>query len=377
MEAIGQLAGGVAHDFNNILTVIMGYASLLRMGMDLNDQQKDAVEQIIASSERASQLTSGLLAFSRKQVLSFNNENLADIVHHVEKFLIRIIGEDIQFKSIHSGQRLPVNVDKSQIEQVLINLAANARDAMQKGGMLTIEIGLQEVDAGFEHAHNLTQSGSFACISVSDNGCGMDEETSSKIFEPFFTTKEVGKGTGLGMAIVYGIIQQHNGFINVYSEPGVGTTFRIYLPAIETQLGDNKDKETLLTPEGGIETILVAEDDADVRKLVSSVLSKFGYKVIQAEDGQEAVDKFIASHEKISLILMDMIMPKKNGKEAYEEISRIKPGQKILFSSGYTADFIKSRGVSEEGIELIMKPVQPIELLRKVRELLDSNQTVN
>jgi len=372
MEAVGQLAGGIAHDFNNILQVIMGYGSMLSMDTRLDDRQREASEQIIAASEKASQLTHGLLAFSRKQVMNPQKTDLNGIVQQVQKFLVRIIGEDIQFKSTLSVMKLPVIADSAQIEQVLINLITNARDAMPKGGLLTMDTGLQEIDAPLEHTHGYGEPGRYACVTVSDTGSGMDEETRSRIFEPFFTTKEVGKGTGLGMAIVYGIVRQHNGFINVYSEPGHGTTFRIYIPLVETEPAVHGEKAALAAPIGGSETILLAEDDAGVRKLVVSVLTKFGYDVIEAVDGQEAVERFAVHRDKIRLILMDMIMPRKNGKEAYEEICRLQPGVKILYSSGYTADFIENRGVVGCGIELIMKPVQPLELLRKVREMLDS-----
>lgn len=375
MEAIGQLAGGVAHDFNNILTVIMGYANLLSLGSNLDTRQRDAIEQITSSSEKAAQLTRGLLAFSRKQLLEFKIADLNQIMQHVQKFLVRIIGEDVQLKLIINDLKLPVSVDSGQIEQVLINLATNARDAMQKGGILTIETGIREIDAAAEHVHGFdtVMPGRYACITVSDTGGGMDAETCARIFEPFFTTKEVGKGTGLGMAIVYGIVRQHNGFINVYSEPDIGTTFRVHLPLVEGIQGEREEKPVPAPPQGGNETILLAEDDAAVRRLVSTVLAQFGYDVIAAEDGQAAVDLFAANRDRIALIVMDMIMPKKNGKEAYAEICQLKPGVRILYCSGYTAEFMQNRGVSEEGIELVMKPVQPMELLRKVREKLDQN----
>jgi len=371
MEAIGLLAGGVAHDFNNILTVIMGYCSLLEMESNSNPILKEATDQIMSSTLKAAQLTKGLLAFSRKQVLSVKKANLNDIIHHVEKFVARIIGEDIQFKSIYNGHELPVTVDAGQIEQVLINLVTNSRDAMPKGGNLTIETSFQDISDSFQHAHGDAPLGQYACVSISDTGHGMNEETCSKIFEPFFTTKEVGKGTGLGMAIVYGIIRQHNGFISVYSEQGEGTVFRIYLPIFETQQNGVIEDSIPAETRGGTETILLAEDDVSVRKLTVSILTKFGYDVIQAEDGLDAIAKFVAHQDMVSLVLMDMIMPKMNGREAYDEIRKINPDVKVLFSSGYTADFIEKRGVSEAGIELIMKPVQPMDLLRKVREILD------
>ncbi|MBT1072681.1 PocR ligand-binding domain-containing protein [Pelotalea chapellei] len=370
MEAVGQLAGGVAHDFNNILQVIMGYSSLLLKNLPAKDSTRQAAEQILASSEKAAQLTKGLLAFSRKQIMDPKVVNLNDIVRHVQSFLVRIIGEDIQFKAILNEADLPVRVDKGQIEQILINLATNARDAMPKGGALTIETSLQEVAAQSENED--MHDGRYACITLTDTGIGMNEETRLKIFEPFFTTKGVGKGTGLGMAIVYGIVKQHNGFMDVSSEPGLGTTFRIYFPIVETVQEMQGEQSVQLSPRKGSETILVAEDDAAVRQLVVSVLTSHGYKVIEAANGQEAIDKFIANPNGINLILMDMIMPKKNGKEAYDEISRLHPGVKVLYASGYTAEFIQDRGVHEEGIDLIMKPVLPVDLLKKVREMLDS-----
>ncbi len=371
MEAVGQLAGGVAHDFNNILSVIIGYGGMLKMDTALNAGQREKLEQITAAAERAAQLTGGLLAFSRKQVLTPKNVNLNDIIQQLQKFLVRVIGEDVHLKTVSHEVNLPVCVDSGQIEQAIINLATNARDAMPKGGLLTIETGLQDVDAAFVKAHGYGQAGRYAVITVSDTGLGMNEELQQKIFEPFFTTKETGKGTGLGMAIVYGIVKQHNGFINLYSEPGKGTTFRIYLPLLAQEAASNQEQVVIPPPRGGSETILVAEDDPAVRKLVVTMLTSYGYEVLQAEDGKEAVTLFAANRDRIQLILMDMIMPGQSGTAAAEEIRKLAPEIKILFSSGYTADFIKNRGVDEAGIEFIMKPVQPMELLRKVREMLD------
>ena len=372
MEAIGQLAGGVAHDFNNILTVIMGYSRLLRNNKNLDARQKERIEQICSATESASQLTKGLLTFSRKQVTEPKNANLNDIVQHAQKFIARVIGEDIQLKSISNEVQLPVKVDSGQIEQVLINLATNARDAMRNGGTLVIETGLQEIDATYVKSYGYGNSGTYACITVSDTGSGMDEKTRNSVFEPFFTTKEVGKGTGLGMAIVYGIVKQHNGFISVTSEPGVRTTFSILLPIFEPEQSVQKEAaQKDATPRGGTETILVAEDNVDVRNFMDSVLTEFGYNVIQAVDGQDAVEKFTVNRDRIALTLMDMLMPRKNGKEAYDEICQLQPGAKILFFSGYPADFLQNHGVPGEGIELIMKPVQPMELLRKMREMLE------
>lgn len=373
MEALGLLAGGVAHDFNNILTVIMGYGNLLEMEAGINDHQRKAVEQIVASSEKAAQLTRGLLAFSRKESMNLKVCDLNDVVIHVQKFLARVIGEDIQLKTSCSGAELPVMADGAQIEQVLINLATNARDAMPKGGVLTVETGVQTIDTTFVHTNGFGIPGSYAGITVADNGLGMDQETCSRIFEPFFTTKESGKGTGLGMSIVYGIIKQHHGFINVSSEPGCGTTFRIYLPLC-TPFSDSSEAAagTAVRVIGGDETILLVEDNDSVRELISSVLSGYGYKVVTAVDGQDGVEQFAAGQDEISLVLTDVIMPRLNGHEVVREVRRMKPDIRVLYLSGYTADVIQRSGAIDEGVELLLKPVQPMELLRKVRGLLDA-----
>lgn len=372
MEAVGQLAGGVAHDFNNILMVIMGYGDVLKKDPNLDDDQRRKVEQIIDAAEKAAQLTRSLLTFSRKQVMKPRTANLNDIVRQIQEFLVRIIGEDVRLKTIIGNDDLLAKVDSSQIEQVLINLATNARDAMPKGGLLTIETGFQVVDALFVQATGYGEPGRYAMISVSDTGVGMDEKTKSRIFEPFFTTKELGKGTGLGMAIVYGIVKQHNGFITVCSEPGIGTTFRLYLPLVHWNEPGTKAEGSSQAPlQGGTETILVAEDEAAVRKLVEEILTSYGYKVILAEDGEDAVEKFAVNRDKIRLVLMDMIMPKMSGREACVEIRKLNADVKVMYTSGYTTDIFQNRDSLDEGTDLIMKPVRPLELLRKVREMLD------
>jgi CheY-like chemotaxis protein len=261
--------------------------------------------------------------------------------------------------------------DSGQIEQVLMNLATNARDAMPHGGLLTIETELVELDEQYIKTHAVEAPGMYARISVTDTGIGMDEKTRERIFEPFFTTKEMGRGTGLGLAIVYGIIKQHNGYINVYSEPGKGTTFRIYIPLIKPEFKE-VESMVLSAPKGGTETILIAEDDTEVRRITKEVLENFGYKVIEAVNGVDAINKFIENKDRIRLLLFDLIMPKKNGREAYEEIRKIMPDIKVLFTSGYPADIIHEKGVLEEGINFISKPVSPDDLLRKVREVLDN-----
>src|SRR3990170_2640555 len=373
MEAIGQLAGGVAHDFNNILSAIIGYGHLLLMKTREDDPQKHTVEHILEAADRAARLTHSLLAFSRKQVMVLAPANLHEIIKKVQQFLIRLIGEDIKLDTKCIGEPVFVLADSGQIEQLLMNLATNARDAMPTGGSLTIGIETIQLDEEFTRTHGYGSPGMYAMIWVSDSGVGMDEKTREKIFDPFFTTKEEGKGTGLGLAIVYGIVKQHNGYINVYSEPGKGTTFKIYLPIVKAPKGEKSIEAPSAYPAGGAETILVAEDDAALRKLTSVVLSSFGYTVIEAEDGEDAVNKFRENKDAIRLLLFDIIMPKKNGREAYEEIRKIRPDVKVLFASGYTSDVMWQRGGFAEGGEFILKPIVPKVLLKKVREVLDKN----
>jgi nitrogen-specific signal transduction histidine kinase len=370
MEAVGHLAGGVAHDFNNILTAITGYAALLQLNIDKDNQLRRYVDQIVASSERAANLTKSLLAFSRRQILNLRPAILHEIIENAVMLLKRVIREDIEIKTLLRDAPLMIMADRGQIEQVLINLATNAQDAMLNGGQLTIEAGGIEIDDDFIKAHGFSRPGPYALISVSDTGTGMDEKIREKAFEPFFTTKEIGKGTGLGLAIVYGIVKEHNGYITLYSEVGKGSTFKIYLPLIMAESEAARPEEHKIIIDG-TETILVAEDDAIVRDLTKSVLEKHGYTVIEAVDGQEAVDRFKENKDKIHLSLLDVIMPKKNGKEVYDEIKKISPDAKALFMSGYTAGVIKKKRVVEEGLNIIFKPIPPAELLKKIREVLE------
>jgi PAS domain S-box-containing protein len=371
IEAIGQLTGGLAHDFNNILSVIGGYANLLQMRMAPNDPNRDKLQHILTATEKAGNLTHSLLAFSRKQIMKPENVNLNTIIFQFGAFIKRVIGENIAFKTSIGDETLYVHVDRGQIEQVLINLATNARDAMPDGGILNIETGQQTLDAAYVRSHGEGSPGHYAVVSVSDTGIGMDEKTRNMIFEPFFTTKEVGKGTGLGMAMVYGIVKQHNGFITVYSEPGHGTVFRILLPLIE-----NSDETSMLPvdqtlPPLGSETVLVVEDEPILRQLTQEILLMGGYEVLLAGDGKEAVRIFAENRDRIGLIIMDMIMPVMGGKEAAEEIRKIEPAIRVLFCSGYSLEMLQSS--NEPGVitECISKPVQPRELLKKVREVLD------
>jgi len=369
MEAVGTLAGGIAHDFNNILTVLAGYGSLLQMKMEKDDPLRMYVDQVMASSQKASQLTSGLLAFSRKQSMELAPCRLNSAIGNTEKLLKRLLTEDIDLKINLPSSKISVMADTTQIDQVLFNLVANARDAMAQGGTLSIELTETVIDSDFVRHHGFGTPGNYALISVSDTGTGMDEDTRIKAFEPFFTTKEHGKGTGLGLSIVYGIVKQHDGYINVDSEPGKGTTFSIYLPI--KGVSKEEDGAPAMEPGGGTETILVAEDDDAVRQLLLTVLSQSGYTIIEAMDGEDAVEKFQEHKATIDLLITDVVMPKKNGKKAYEEIREIKPDIKVVFISGYTRDVIFTRGIESDASDFIQKPLSPAILLIKVREILD------
>jgi len=370
MEAIGQLAGGVAHDFNNILTAIIGYGNLLKMKIHEGDPLRHNVDQILASAERAANLTSNLLAYSRKQIINPKTVSMNSIVLQVEKLLQRLIGEDIEFRTVLTDADLIVMADVGQMEQVLMNLSTNARDAMPAGGILTLETERVELSNEFVKMHAYGESGSYALISISDTGIGMDETTKERIFDPFFTTKEVGKGTGLGLAMVYGIIKQHSGYINVYSEPGKGTTFKIYLPLALSAIEAPVPETGSILPRG-TETVLLAEDDKTVRNLTKTILENFGYTVIAAVDGEDAIQKFVEHRDVVELLILDIIMPKRNGKEVAEEIQKIQPGIKILYTSGYTADIVHKKGILEESVNFISKPISPMDFLSKVREVLD------
>ncbi|MCK5231062.1 MAG: response regulator, partial [Desulfobulbaceae bacterium] len=372
MEAVGRLAGGIAHDFNNILTITIGYCDILKMDMGEDNPSRADVDQILGASHKAARLTQSLLAFSRQQIIHPEPVRLHEIIQGIKKLLMRLIGEDIEIKTDLCDKNLTIMADSGHIEQVLMNLGANARDAMPDGGTLTITIDRVELDNGFMKMHGYKEaSGLYGLITVSDTGEGMDEETRKKIFEPFFTTKELGRGTGLGLSIIYGIVRQHNGFIDVYSEPGKGTTFKIYLPVIRSAV-KKVEQETLPTPKGGTETLLVAEDEESLRELMRIILERSGYKVIEAADGEEAVMKFKQNKETIKLLILDVIMPKKDGKTAYEEIKRIKPDIKTIFASGYGTDIIDKKEIIKTGIEFIQKPIDSTEFIRKVREVLDS-----
>ena len=370
MEAIGTLAGGVAHDFNNILTAIIGYGSLLQMRMEPGNPMKVYVDQILASSQKAVQLTQSLLAFSRKQAIELKPVKVNRIIREAEKLLKRLLTEDIELTVSLAPADPVIKADSIQIDQVLMNLTTNARDAMPTGGKFVIETGVAHLDDGFSRAHGLGEPGDYAVISVTDTGTGMDRETRDKIFEPFFTTKGVGKGTGLGLSTVYGIVKQHDGHIAVLSEPGKGTTFTIYLPVAKEPVRRTTVRASGQV-RGGSETILLAEDNTDVRGLAKGLLESKGYTVIEAVDGKDAVRQFMDHRAEIDLLVLDVVMPGKNGKEAYDDIRAVRPDVKILFTSGHTGDVILTKGIEDEKIDFLAKPLLPNELLLKVREVLD------
>jgi PAS domain S-box-containing protein len=369
MEAVGQLAGGIAHDFNNILTAMIGYGHLLKMKLKEDESLSKYADHILSLSDRAANLTQSLLSFSRKRIMNPEPVNLNEIIKRIDHLLSRIIGEDIKLQTLLSEKDLIIMADSGHIEQALMNLATNARDAMPKGGLLSIATEKIAIDEEFIRDHGFGTEGEYALIAVTDTGAGMDRETREKIFEPFFTTKEVGKGTGLGLSMVYGVIEQHGGYLNVYSEPGSGTTFRIYLPLIEAKVDEIKP-EVIHPVERGTETVLLAEDEEAIREFTKKMLEEYGYRVITAASGQEAIDEFKAHKDEIRLLLLDVIMPNRNGREAYEEIKKIRPDIKVLFMSGYPTDIIHKHKIIEKGFAYIDKPASPTKLLRKIREVL-------
>jgi PAS domain S-box-containing protein len=371
MEAVGTLAGGIAHDFNNILNVIIGYGAMVLDRIGEDQLSREQMNEVLSAADRAANLTKRLLAFSRRQVVDMKPVSVNEIIFGMEKMLSRIIGEDIVFSMELTDKKMVVLADSGQIEQVLMNLISNARDAMPKGGRLLISTETREVDDYYITAYGYGRTGMYALISVTDTGSGMDAETREKIFEPFFTTKGVGEGTGLGLAIAYGIIRQHDGYIKVYSEEGKGTTFKILLPVISEESSKRQEAEAGAPIQGGTETILIAEDDAALRKLSRIVLESFGYSVITAADGEEAITRYKEHREKIQLLILDMIMPKKSGKEAYEEIRKLSPDIRVLFASGYTMDILSKKELLGEDMAFMAKPVTPKDLLRTVREVLD------
>jgi len=370
MEAVGQLAGGIAHDFNNILQAMVGYSSLLLDRLPEQDETHEFAEEIAHGAQRAAALTRQLLAFSRRQILVMEDLDLNDVIHGLAKMIQRIIGEDIEVRFVEGHGLGNVHADRGQMEQVLLNLCVNARDAMPEGGALTIETEDVTINSEYCDVHTWATPGQYVLLSVTDTGCGMDTEIQAHIFEPFFTTKEVGKGTGLGLATVYGIVRQHQGMVQVYSEVGTGTTFKVYLPSVERFA--KTTRSTVAEPaRGGDETVLVAEDDEALRKLAARILEEAGYTVLLATNGQEALDIFEQHASGIGLLLLDVVMPRMGGKAVYDVLRDRHPHLRFLFSSGYSTNAINGDFVPKEGVELIQKPYAPDVLLRKVREVLD------
>lgn len=371
MEAIGTLAGGIAHDFNNILNIIIGYGMMVRDRLAGDEVSREQISEVLSAADRAANLTRRLLAFSRKQIVEMKSIKVDDIIAGMEKMISRLIGEDILFSTDLAARELLVKADTGQLEQVLLNLAANARDAMPDGGSLTVGTNVMEMDDSYILAHGYGKPGFYAVITVTDTGAGMDKETQRKIFEPYFTTKGLGLGTGLGLAIAFGIVKQHGGFIQVYSEKGEGTTFKILLPAVKHEASAVQKIEAATPVKGGTETILVAEDEPTLRKLMKIILESYGYTVITADNGEDAILRYTEGKDDISLVILDMIMPKKSGREAYDRIREISPGVKVIFASGYMMDLVRRQELLAQGLDFISKPIAPKDLLKKVREILD------
>lgn len=372
MEAIGTLAGGIAHDFNNILSTIEGYAVLLREALSKKSQVRSYVDQIAAAAERGADLTRRLLAFSKNQVINPAPVDINGIIRRIKPLLDRFVGENIELRVQTSSEELVVLADELHMEQTLINIVTNSRDAMSGGGV--IEIVAESVEIGLDGINGQRQlpPGSYVKLQVSDSGQGIDSSVMERIFDPFFTTKEVGKGTGLGLSMAYGIVKQHKGTILVESSPGHGAVFSIYLPLVDSVV-ERKRLARVLLPEGNRETILLAEDDRFVRMLTKHILTKYGYHVIEAIDGEDALIKLHEHSAEIRLLLLDVIMPKKNGKEVFEEARKIHPNIRCVFMTGHPFDVISSHGFSADDLVVIAKPLTPGELLMRVREVLDES----
>ncbi|MCI0486919.1 MAG: response regulator [Blastocatellia bacterium] len=374
MEAVGRLAGGVAHDFNNLLTAILGYSEILIASLDERDPLCKHVEEIKKASDRAASLTRQLLAFSRKQVLQPKVINLNLVVADMEKMLGRLIGEDINLVTYPDPNLGRIKADPGQIEQVIMNLAVNARDAMSGGGRISIETANITLDAPHTDGHINLQSGPYVMLAVTDTGCGMDRETQSLIFEPFFTTKEKGKGTGLGLSTVYGIVHQSGGDIVVESEPGRGATFKIFLPRVADAGEIIEQAEALAEVYPVSETILLVEDEEIVRNLLHDILRMKGYHVLEAANGIEALELCRRTSRTIDLMITDVVMPQMGGRELAERLAELRPETRVLYVSGYTEDEMVHHGVSQEKMNFLQKPFSPDALIQKVRHILDGSE---
>lgn len=369
MEAVGTLAGGIAHDFNNSLTGILGFSELLKIHLAGNETAIRDLDEIMRCAERASTLTRQLLTFARRQVMDPVNLNVNVVVDEVMKLIRKLMGERVEVKAILEEGLPTVRADRGQLEQVLMNLCINSRDAMPAGGQILVETTSEVLGEEYVSRNPYAVPGPYTVLAITDTGIGMDEEVQRRAFEPFFTTKALEKGTGLGLSVVYGIVKQHNGFINLYSEPGRGTTFRVYLPAVKAapDVVAHVSREPI---RGGTETVLVAEDEEWIRELIERVLVDLGYKVVLASDGQEAVEAS-KSRTDLSLAILDVVMPRMGGKEAFEAIKRNRPEIKVIFMSGYSANAIHESFVLKPGVPFLQKPFGVTVLARKVREVLD------
>jgi PAS domain S-box-containing protein len=377
MEAVGRLAGGVAHDFNNLLTVINGYSGLVFNRLSADDPSRKLIAEIQKAGERAANLTHQLLAFSRKQVLQPQVVSLNTLLSELLKLLQRLIGEDIELALVTGAAPGLAKVDPGQFEQAIVNLAVNARDAMPQGGRLIIETHDTELDEDYARHHSEVRPGRYVLVAVSDSGHGMDEATRARIFEPFFTTKGPGKGTGLGLAMVYGFVKQSGGHIEVYSELGHGTTFKVYLPRAEKTIPFTKSSTDLLKIPKGTETVLLVEDEDAVRTLSKSVLQSSGYTVLEARDGQEAVTVAQQHQGPIHMLVSDVVMPRMSGRQLADLLVQTRPQMRILFISGYTDEAMLRHGVLEASAAFLQKPFTPISLARKVREVLDTRRGIS
>jgi two-component system, cell cycle sensor histidine kinase and response regulator CckA len=369
LELIGRLASGVAHDFNNLLTAIRGYAELVMYTLERDDARWSDADEIVKATDRAAALTRQLLTFSRRRVLRPQVLALDELLGGTERILRRLIGEDVDLRFACEAGLGHVRADAGQIEQVLVNLAVNARDAMPSGGQLRIELGNVELDAQ-RVAHAGVSPGAYVCLMVSDTGCGMSPDTASHIFEPFFTTKEEGRGTGLGLATAYGIVQQSGGTIEVESQPDEGTVFRIYLPCVADEEPETLAPQAVQVTSGGAETILLAEDDHNVRTLVATVLRQRGYVVLEAANGERAIELVGTCTTPIHLVLTDVVMPGMSGRMLFERVSALRPDTRVLFMSGYSDDTMLRHGVLTVGAQFIQKPFSMNALAAKVREAL-------
>ncbi len=375
MEAIGILAGGIAHDFNNLLTVIIGNAQLALMNVIENESLRKGIEETKKAGEKAASLTRQLLAFSRKQIIKPGVLDINIVVNETKKMLKRMIGEDIEFQTVLEPELRKVYVDSGQIDQIIMNLAVNAGDSMSQGGKLTIETANADLNENYFREHGIKETpGYYVMLAVSDTGCGMDEETREHIFEPFFTTKEVGRGTGLGLSTVYGIVKQSNGFVWVYSEPGRGSTFKVYLPEVKEDANPVKEKQTIMDDPGGSETILIVEDDSSLRNFAQRVLLSYGYRILNAENGEDALRVCKEHDGQIDLMITDVVMPKMGGRDAAKRLHPLYPQMKVVYMSGYTDNAIVHHGVLEPGLNFLEKPFTAKNLARKVREVLNENR---